>query len=134
MQDQAATLALIHRGKPAGLGYDDWLELSRFGPVLGRWVTLSGYFNEVTAGDYAQAATPDDFHGDYLSERTGTSATGEATEPTARPPGPPPISSFAVQHRARRQLDIAWTLAAFYRGLGGVLNGADASHLVYALG
>src|SRR5262249_15799937 len=37
MQDQAATLALVHRDKPAGPWYDDWLELARFAPVLGRW-------------------------------------------------------------------------------------------------
>ena len=59
MQDQAATLALLHRGQPAGPWYGDWLELTRLAPVLGRWVTLSGYFNEVISGDYTAAASPD---------------------------------------------------------------------------
>src|SRR5439155_19599841 len=61
MQDQAATLALLHKGKPAGAWYDDWLELSRFAPVLGRWTTLSGYFNEVLSGESTSAAEPDEF-------------------------------------------------------------------------
>ena len=52
MQDQSATLALVHKGTAAGPWYDDWLELSRFGPVLGRWITLSGYLNEVLAGEF----------------------------------------------------------------------------------
>src|SRR5262249_23500729 len=58
MQDQSATLALVHRDKPAAPWYADVLELTRFAPVLGRWYTLSGYFNEVLAGDYTSAASP----------------------------------------------------------------------------
>src|SRR6185437_927530 len=70
MQDQAATLVLAHRGKPAAAWYADWLELTRLAPVLGQWTTLSGYFNEVLPGDYASVASADEFHGDYLVERT----------------------------------------------------------------
>ena len=70
MQDQAATLALLHRDKPAAAWYGDWLELGRFAPVLGRWTTLSGYFNEVLSGEYTSAAEADEFHDDYLVERT----------------------------------------------------------------
>ena len=39
-------------------------------PVLGEWVTLSRYLDEVSAGDYAPPAPADEFHTDYLAERT----------------------------------------------------------------
>jgi hypothetical protein len=131
MQDQAATLALVHRGPSmgrAGPWYDDWLELSKFAPVLGRWTTLSGYFNEALSGDYTSAASPDEFHGDYLVERTTsppeTAGEGQATDTAGLKPGAPkptpfPISGFATQARGRRRLDTAWTLAGLLRGLGG---------------
>jgi hypothetical protein len=133
MQDQAATLALLHRDKPAGPWYDDWLELSRFAPVLGRWSTLSGYFNEVLPGDYASASEADEFHGDYLVERAPQESSPYETEPAttqARSAGEgtgETISMFARQLRTRRQLDTAWTLAALYRGLGGQLPRADGA-------
>src|SRR5713226_1710555 len=69
-QDHAATLALLHGSKPAGPWYEDLLELCRFGPILGQWTTLSRYLNEVMAGEYTSAGSADDFHGDYLTERT----------------------------------------------------------------
>lgn len=130
MQDQAATLPLLHRGKPAGPWYDDWLELTRLAPVLGRWTTLSNYFNEVVPGDYAPAASADEFHGDYLVERTtGPEAPAVGEEPAERPKPPSPdptqpwrhqpVSAFARQVRARRRLDTAWTLTALHRSLGG---------------
>src|SRR5262249_15455101 len=91
MQDQAATLALVHRDKPARPWDDGWLELARFAPVLGRWTTLSGYFNEVVAGDYASAGTPDDFHGDYLLERsTFDPSRNEYESPPLEENFPPP--------------------------------------------
>ena len=114
MQDHAATLALLHRGKEAGPGYEDLLELSRLAPVLGKWFTLSAYLGDVLAGDYTSASSADDFHGDYLVER--------ANPPEGQPVGPErrePISGFARQVRARRMLDTAWGLAALNRGLGG---------------
>lgn len=124
MQDQAATLSLLHRDKAAGAWYEDWLELSRLAPVLGRWTTLSGYFNEVLSGEYSSAIEADEFHDDYLVERTpfqDSMGGGEAPAPT--PPAPwktaQPISGFAAQVRTRRRLETAWTLAALYRGLGG---------------
>jgi hypothetical protein len=136
MQDQAATLALLHRGKPAGGWYDDLLELSRFAPVLGRFSTLSGYFNEVLPGDYTSAASPDEFHGDYLVERTPFSAEPSPaaeymTEQQPAPPAEPqagerhPVSGFARQVRGRRRLDTAWTLAAILRGLNGRVPDLD---------
>ena len=124
MQDHAATLALLHRSAPAGPWYDDWLELTRLAPVLGRWTTLSAYLSEVLAGDYTEPASADDFHGDYLVER--------ANPPEGRPVGPErsePVSGFARQVRARRQLDTAWGLAALNRGLGGSIEGPDGGPL-----
>jgi hypothetical protein len=107
MQDHGATFALLHAKAQAAPWYLDWLELSRFAPVLGQWTTFSRYFNDVSAGEYASAASPDEFRGDYLSERT-----------TAR--SQMPVSAFARQLRFRRQLDTAWTLTALHRSLGAV--------------
>ena len=92
----------------------DWLELTRLAPVLGRWTTLSAYFNEVQAGDYTAAASADEFHDDYLVERANP-AEGKPVGPERREP----VSGFARQLRARRRLDTAWTLAALHRALGG---------------
>jgi hypothetical protein len=106
MQDHAATLALLHTGSAAAPWYDDWLELSRLAPVLGQWTTLSRYFNEVMSGEYAAAASADEFHGDYLSERINGHS-------------PQPVTGFAWHHRWRRRVDTAWGLAALHRGLAG---------------
>jgi Glycosyl hydrolases family 38 N-terminal domain len=105
-QDHAATLALLHSGAPAAPWYDDLLELSRFAPVLGQWTTLSRYLNEVLAGEYAAPSSPDEFHGDYLSDRSQAHSEH-------------PVSGFARHARQRRRLDTAWTLAALSRGLAG---------------
>ncbi len=105
-QDQAATFALLHKDQPAAPWYEDWLELNRFGPVLGQWMTMSRYFTDAMAGEYASAANADDFHSDYLEERTNAHS-------------PQPVSWFARHLRQRRRLDTVWTLAAFYRGLAG---------------
>jgi hypothetical protein len=106
MQDHAATLALLHTGTAASPWYEDWLELSRLAPVLGQWTTLSRYFNDVLAGEYAAAGSADEFHGDYLSERINARS-------------PRPVSGFAQHARWRRRLDTAWSLAALHRGLAG---------------
>ncbi len=111
MQDQAATLALLHRARPASPWYEDLLELSRLAPVFGKWNTLSNYLSDVLAGDYLSPASPDDFHADYLNERVQTTASESARRQ--------PVSGFAQQARARRQLDAAWTLAALNRCLAG---------------
>ncbi len=108
MQDQSATLALLHHTAPAAPWYEDWLELSRLAPVLGQWTTFSRYFGEVVAGEYASSGSADDFHGDYLSERSQSGQGGGAT-----------VSGFARHVRGRRRLDTAWTLAALNRGLAG---------------
>jgi hypothetical protein len=120
MQDQAATLALVHGATPAGDWYGDWLELSRFAPVLGQWTTFTRYFNDVQAGEQASAASADDFHTDYLSERTG----GHSAEP---------VSWFARQVRERRRLDTVWTLMALHRGLAGSDGLADLEPRLAAL-
>ncbi|HTU21110.1 MAG TPA: hypothetical protein VMG10_23860 [Gemmataceae bacterium] len=124
MQDQTATLALLHRDKPAAQWYADWIELSRLAPVLGRWTTLSNYFNEVMPGDYASAAEADELHGDYLVERCPVESYSDEAQETVSQPGrggEQPISMFARQVRARRKVDTAWTLAALQRSLGGSL-------------
>lgn len=119
MQDGAATLALLHRNKPAHVCYGDWLALTSLSPVLGKWTTLSTYLNNVQPGEYLSAGTPDEFHGDYLLERTPSSdAEAPAQSGTLRTPSPEPVGGFARQVRERRRLDTAWTLAALLRALG----------------
>jgi hypothetical protein len=102
--DSTPTLPLLHAGPP-GAGYDDWQALSELAPVFGRWTTMSGYFADAHAGDYAGAASADDFFADYLDDRV-----------TARH-RPDPVSGFARHHRLRRRLDSALALAALYRSL-----------------
>jgi hypothetical protein len=104
MADHAATLALRHGPNAAPAWYEDWLELNRFAPVIGRWTTLSKYFNDVLAGEYATAASADDFHVDYLTERT----TNHYRQP---------VSDFARHLRWRRRVDTAWTLTALRSSL-----------------
>jgi hypothetical protein len=112
MQDQAATLPLLHRGEAAPW-YGDLLELCRLAPVLGRPTTLSGYFNEVVAGDYASASSADDFRSSYLDERVPSA--GKAPPEVQKEP----ISGLARQLRLRRGVDTAWTLCALHRALAG---------------
>src|SRR5262249_42509169 len=102
----AATLVLLHKGTPAAPWYEDWLELSRLAPVLGQWTTFGRYFDEVLAGEYASASNADEFHGDYLSDRTN--ARHEQ-----------PVSGFARQLRRRRRRDGAWPFTALTRALTG---------------
>jgi hypothetical protein len=105
-QDHTATIALLHSGTTPAGWYADWLELSRFGPILGQWTTFSHYFNDVLAGEHASSLAADEFQSDYLSERT-----------TAQLPDP--VTGLARHARLRRRLDTAWTLAAILRGLAG---------------
>jgi hypothetical protein len=147
MQDQAATLALLHNPPPPqpsplvgeGWGggkcpwYSDWIELGRLAPVLGRWTTLSNYFNDVMPGDYLSAAEADEFHGDYLVQRCPTETYTYDTQEALTKPGlggEQPISMFARQVRARRRLDTAWTLAALQHCLGGSLPTVEGDDLL----
>ncbi|HEV3146852.1 MAG TPA: hypothetical protein VGZ47_23395 [Gemmataceae bacterium] len=106
MQDTAATFALLHsEGQPSPC-YHDWLELNELAQVLGKWTTFSRYFSDVTAGEYAPAATVDEFFSDYLEDRTTQKL-------------PDAVSAFPIHWRQRRTLDSAWTYLAIQRGLGG---------------
>src|SRR5262249_35807649 len=111
------------------------------GPIMGQWDRLSQYFDGVHAGEYASPMTPDDFHGDYLSERvkcasqnhdeTDVGGTGVPPVQDRRDAGPTihnetrskistrPVSAFADHVRLRRRLDTCWSLAAMQRGLAG---------------
>lgn len=112
-EDHSATICLQHGGDKPQPWYEDFLELSRFGPIFGEWITFSRYFNEVMAGEYTEVQSADDFHFDYLSERAGD---GDPNEP---PPSDIPVSGFARHVRLRRLLDTCWSLAAMQRGLVG---------------
>src|SRR5262249_51702958 len=121
MQDQSATFSLLHRGAAEQPAYNDWLELTRFAPVLGRWVTVSSYFSEVVSGDYTSPASPDDFPPDPPLERTAT-----AEDPARhRYASPVPISAFAHQQRQRRKVDAAHTFAAILHALGGKVEDVE---------
>lgn len=110
MHDHAATLALVHTDGRALSWYDDWLELSRLAPVLGRWTTLSRYFDDVAP---EEAAVPplDDSHADFLSARVEAGADA--------------VSALARHARLRREIDTAWTLASFYRSVVGCADSLD---------
>lgn len=126
MQDQSATFSLLHRGAAECPTYKDWLELTRFAPVLGRWVTISSYFSEVVTGDYTSPASPDDFQAEYLLERTAT-----AEDPVRhRYASPVPISGFAHQQRQRRKIDAAHTFAAILHALGGKVDDVEGKPFV----
>jgi hypothetical protein len=103
MQDQAATLVLLHKDTPPAAWYGDLRELGRLGPVLGEWTTLTRYFNDVYATDDAGTPSVDEFHADFLSEGS--------------PGNDVPVSGFARHTRQRRLIDTSWTLAGIYRSL-----------------
>ncbi len=104
--DHAATVFLAHTGKPAAPWYQDLMELARLGSVFGAWTTFSRYFGEAMAGEYPTPPSADDFHSDYLNERTQRQLAA-------------PISAFAKHVRQRRRLDASWTFAALHRALSG---------------
>lgn len=112
-EDHTATVAIVHNGKPAAPWLDDWQQLCRFGPIMGQWTTLTRYLAEVHAGEYTAALSPDEFHGDYLSERV-------------KQAGGMPVSGFARHLKHRRRIDTCWTLAAIQRGLAGVNDPQNA--------
>lgn len=105
-EDQTATLAFVHTVNPPAPWYHDMVQLGRLAPVLGLWTTFTRYFNETTASEQAQALSPDEFHADFLGERTNAHLAA-------------PVSEFAEHARLRRRIDVCWTLAALHRGLAG---------------
>jgi hypothetical protein len=108
-QDTAATVVLLHRDEPAAEVYADWAALSELAPVLGQWTTLSRYFGDAMAGEYASVPGADEFFADHLDARVLRHQ-------------PDPVSGFARQARLRRRLDAAFTLAALQTALGGAAS------------
>src|SRR5262249_15824322 len=88
MQHHLATIALAHRETPAPPWYQDWLELCRLGPVLGKWTTLTHYLEEVHADDYGGGDAAEEYRGDHLTERTNAHLEQ-------------PVSEFAWRMRQR---------------------------------
>lgn len=105
MQDTTAVLLLRHGDNPAGPWYDDWLALSQLAPVLGTWTTVGKYLEDGMIGEYATAASADDFAPEELEAAV---SAGQVD----------PISRFARHARNRRALDAAWTYAALLQSLG----------------
>jgi alpha-mannosidase len=129
MQDQAATVPLLHKHRPAPVWYHDWLELTRMAPVLGRWSLLSKYLEDVLPGDYPSASSADEFHGEYLVERAPPSDTYSSESPPEAPPrtrAEHPITWFSRHARLRRRLDTCLTLAAMHRALARTDAVADS--------
>src|SRR5262245_24190575 len=112
-EDHVATLCFVHAANPPVPWYDDMIELGRLANVMGQWTTFTRYFNEVTASEHTSSLSPDEFHSDFLSERTNAHV-------------PAPVSAFAEHVRLRRRLDVCATLAGLLRGLAGR---NDALHL-----
>ena len=104
MRDFTAALTLLHSGKAESPFYRDWLELNRLASVFGELTTMSRFLGEVAAGEYPPVPKADDFHSNYLH-----SSTDRHEER--------PVSRYADAARARRRIDVAWTLAGLYRGL-----------------
>lgn len=115
--DSSPTLALMHSGEQAFDSYADWLALSRLAPALGQWATLSRYFAEAYAGEYAGTASADEFFADELDRRCQAHL-------------PDPVSDFARHARTRRALDSALTLAAATRALTGGPLADDEAQLL----
>jgi hypothetical protein len=112
MEDHAATVALVHAGEPAASSYEDWIELNKLCPALGKWATFSHYFDDALSGEQAAEFPADDFTGDYLPD-----------EPAR--PGGHQVTQFSRAIRGRRQVDTAWTIAALNRALAGPESGED---------
>lgn len=108
-EDQTATLALVHKDKPPAAWYGDLMCLARLAPLFGKWTTFGQYFSEISGGEYVPSLSPDEFHFDYLAERT----EAHLLDPT---------SGFARYARIRRRLDTCWTLAGLHRSLTGVAD------------
>lgn len=105
-EDQSATVFLLHADKPAAPWHRDLMELARLGPVFGQWTTFSRFLAEVMASEYPAPAGADEFHSDFLNERTQKQLDD-------------PVSAFARHVRQRRRLDACWTFAALHRALAG---------------
>jgi len=119
LQDQNATIALMHDQQPAPVWYRDWVELTRLAPVLGQWNTLNTYFNEVMTGDYSSVASAEEFFSDFLVERTTQTA-----EPPSEGRLHRPVSEFVQWQRERRKLDAAFTFAGLLHALRGSTESA----------
>src|SRR5439155_10048251 len=111
MNDSAAVLALLHRDRPAPDWYDDWLALTELAPALGTWTTARRYLRDSSVGEYASAATADEFSLDDLEPRVEIAKAAQA--------GGAPLSWFPRHLGRRRRLESARTVAALYRALGG---------------
>jgi hypothetical protein len=111
MNDSAAVLALLHRERPAPDWYDDWLALTDLAPALGTWTTARRYLRDTSVGEYAPAATADDFSLDDLEPRVEVAKLSQS--------GGAPVSWFPRHLKRRRRLDSARTVAALHRALGG---------------
>jgi len=126
LQDLSATVTFLHKDAPDVPGYLELLELSRLGPVLGRWVTVSGLLGEVLASDYTPPAEADEFADNYLLERA------PVADGAGPPPASPTITGLAEHHRLRRRFDATATVLAMAHGLGLPLE-ADGQPLLPAL-
>jgi hypothetical protein len=119
-EDHTATLGFLHKSENVSPWHRDLLELTQLAPVAGQWTTLSRYLGEVMAGEYTAALAADEFHSDFLSERSNARS-------------PCPVSGFARHARLRRRLDTCWTLAALNRGVAGANDPLDVTPQLHEL-
>ncbi|MGL4424431.1 MAG: hypothetical protein ACRCZF_27505, partial [Gemmataceae bacterium] len=67
--DSTPTLAFLQTDAAPAVGAAEWDALAELAPVFGRWTGVGQYLADVSAGDYAGPASPDEFFTDTLDDR-----------------------------------------------------------------
>jgi hypothetical protein len=102
--DSSPTIALIHFDKPSCESYRDLVELGKLANVLGEFTTLSRYFSDVMAGEYAPAGQSDEFFSNSLEDSNQQHLQDG-------------ISRYPALLEGRRRIDHIFGLASLYRSL-----------------
>lgn len=108
--DHVATVAFARWPGPASTFYEDLLRMSRYAPVLGKFVTLEDYFEKTTRPGILSKHKPDQYRAPYLKQ----AITREESDP---------LSRFARAH----QDEAAALSAATSRTLADLLNAPSST-------
>jgi len=104
--DQVATVSFAHWPGHVSRWYDDLRRIARFGPTLGRFVTLDDYFRSTNSPGFLSQFNPDDYRSPYLERDVAAKA-------------PDPISRFVDEHRDRAARESASTLRLMASAISG---------------